>query len=423
MPLAAVVLAGCSKSPSAAQQSPGRGDAAGRGRAEGVKAIKTARVEQETVHRGLDVVGTLAAEDDVTVSSQADGIVARILVDLGDRVQSGQVLVELDREKLQYNLDQQRAALARALANYGATQPDSLPPIEQTPDVKKAAAESMQAKQAYDRALELNKRQLIPKQTLDDADMMRRSKEASYDSALQSARNMGADVDGANAAAKLAERQLRDATIRAPFDGYIQKRLISLGELVKVQTPLMSVVRVNPLKVIAEIPEGMTPWVKSDEPVELQVDAYPDRKFPGRMSRISPAVNTQTRAFAFEALVPNGEGVLKPGTFARVHVATTQAQQVLTLPYAALQYRYGVNRAFVVTDGKLSGREVKLGDRMGDRIEVTGGVSAGDQVALTDVDNLLDGMQVTLDTRSEKPSEGGGERPAEGRGGQKPSDQ
>ena len=121
---------------------------------------------------------------------------------------------------------------------------------------------------------------------------------------------------------KLAERQLRDTSIRAPFDGYVQKRLVSLGEFVKMQTPVMSVVRVDPLKVTAEIPEKMAPWVQRRPAGAISVDAYPDRAITGKVSRISPAVNTATRAFPFEALVPNADALLKPGTFARVHVET-----------------------------------------------------------------------------------------------------
>ena len=98
------------------------------------KAVKVEAVGQETVTRSVEVVGTLAAVDEVTVSSEADGIVSKILHDLGDRVRAGDVMVELDREKAQYNLEQQRAALARALAQYGAADPQHLPPLEKTPD-------------------------------------------------------------------------------------------------------------------------------------------------------------------------------------------------------------------------------------------------------------------------------------------------
>ena len=111
-------------------------------------------------------------------------------------------------------------------------------------------------------------------------------------------------------------------------------------------------------------------------------------------ARISPAVNSATRAFPFEALVPNEGALLKPGTFARVSVRTNKADKVLTLPYAALQYRYGVNRVFVVAGDKLAAKELKVGERLGDRIEIVSGVNAGDPVAMTDVDKLVDGQPV-----------------------------
>ena len=383
--LAAVTVA-CGKSETA--QARGREDAA--------KPIKTESVRQESLRRSVEVVGTLAAVDEVTVSSEAEGHVARLLADLGDRVTAGQALVELDREKPQYNLDQQKAALERALAKFGAADPSHLPPVEKTPDVLKAQAELVQAKQAFDRADELNRRQLVPKQTLDDAQAMLQSKQASYDASVQNARNLRADIAASEAALKLADRELRDTAIRAPFDGYIQKRLVSLGEYVKVQTPVMAVVRVDPLKVTAEIPEKMAPWIRLGQAVELHVDAYPDKTITGKVSRISPAVNTATRAFPFEALVPNTDALLKPGTFARVHIESSKVDQVMTLTYAAIQYRYGVNRVFVVEGDHLVARELKVGERLGERIEVVDGVKPGDAVALTEVDKLSDGAKVSV---------------------------
>jgi multidrug efflux pump subunit AcrA (membrane-fusion protein) len=359
------------------------------------KPVKTASVRQEALRRAVDVVGTLAAEDEVTISAQADGVVTRVLADLGDRVTAGQTLVELDREKLQYSLDQQKAAHASALTRYGASDPQRLPPVEETPDVRRAAAELAQARQGHDRAIELHRRQLIPQQALEDAETALRLKTASYDAALQNARNLRAEIDASDAAMKLADRQLRDAFIRAPFDGYVQKRMVSIGELVKVQTPVMTVVRVDPLKLTAEIPERMAPWVKVGQPLALQVDAFPGRTFAATVSRISPAVTTQTRTFAFEALAPNHDGVLKPGTFARVRLETALVDRVLTVPYDAMQYRYGIYRAFVVAGGRLAARELKTGDRVGDRMEILDGVKLGERVAMTDVDTLTDGMMVT----------------------------
>ena len=103
------------------------------------------------------------------------------------------------------------------------------------------------------------------------------SSAAAYDAALQEAKNLQTDIDASAAAMKLAERQLRDASIRAPFDGYVQQRMVSLGELVKAQMPVMTVVRVDPLKLRSEIPERMAPWVKVGQPLTLRVDAFPDK--------------------------------------------------------------------------------------------------------------------------------------------------
>lgn len=382
---AAMCAAGCSHGPATARR---RDDAA--------RTVRLEPVRQDQTPREIEVTGTLAAEDQVTIASQADGAVGAVLADLGDRVRKGQALIELDREKLEYNLEGQKAALARALAKYGATDPSHLPGAEQTPDVQRTAAELEQARQALTRARELTRRQLLPTQALEDAETIERSKQAVYDAAVQNARNLAADIDASNATVKLAERQLRDATIRAPFDGYVQKRLVSVGDFVKAQTAVMNIVRVDTLKAVGEIPERMTPWVKVGQVVTLTVDAYPGKRIDGSISRISPAVNATTRAFPFEALVRNDEGLLKPGTFTRVHLTTALVEPVLSIPYAAMQYRYGVYRVFTVKGDALVMHELKTGDRVGDRMEVLEGLTAGDRVAITDVDNLAEGMKVSV---------------------------
>jgi multidrug efflux pump subunit AcrA (membrane-fusion protein) len=360
------------------------------------KRVETTVVARNAVRRSVDVVGTLAAVDQVTISSEAEGTVRAILADLGDRVRAGQVLIQLDREKQQYAYEQQQAALARTLAQYGAPDPEHLPPVEQTPDVQRARADLMQANQAFARAEELFGHTLISQETHDDAKTALQSKQASYDAALQSARNLRASIGASEAAVKLAARQLRDTEVRAPFDGFVEKRLVNLGELVRNEMPVMAVVRLDPLKATAELPERMMPWIGNGRPVALQVDAYPNRTFSGRVTRISPVVNTATRAFPFEALVPNADAALKPGTFARVHVESDKVDEVLTLPYAALQYRYGVNRVFVLHGDRLAARELSLGERLGDRVEIASGVTEGERVAVTDVDTLSDGAQVTV---------------------------
>jgi RND family efflux transporter MFP subunit len=386
--LAGLALAGCSRSETA--QARGRDEA---------KKVQVEPVRQEAIHRSVEVVGTLAAMDETVLSSEADGAVKRINHDLGDRVTKGEVLIELDREKADYNLEQQKAALARALAQYGAPDPGHLPPLEQTPDVKRAKADLVQAQQSFDRATTLFKRQLVPQQTLDDAEAALHSKQAAYESAVQNGKNLAAAIAAADAAMKLADRQVRDTEIRAPFDGYVQQRFVNLGQFIKASAasavPVISVVRVDPLKVTSEIPEKMAPWIHVGEAIALHVDAFPDKTITGKISRISPAVNPASRAFPFEALVPNADAALKPGTFARVHITSGKIDEVVTVPYAAIQYRYGVNRVFVLDGEKLDARELKVGERLGERIEVMSGVDPGALVAVTEPDKLADGMRVT----------------------------
>ena len=384
--LPALGVSACSKSETAQARS----------RETPAKRVQVDVVRTDSMRRAVDVVGTLAAVDQVTVSSEADGKVSRILADLGDRVTAGQVIIALDREKQQYTYEQQQAAFARALAQYGASDPQNLPDIEKTPDAQRANADLVQATQALNRATELYKRTLISQQAMEDAQAALQSKRAIYNSALQNGKNLRASIQASEATMKLAGRQLRDTEIRAPFDGYVERRLVNLGELVKTQMPVMAIVRLNPLKVVAEIPEKMAPWISEGQAVDLLVDAYPGRKFTGKVSRISPGVNAATRAFPMEALVPNPKAELKPGTFARVHIESGKIDTVLTLPYAALQYRYGVNRVFVVDGSKLAIRELGVGERLGDRIEIVKGVKAGERVAVTDVDMLADGIAVTV---------------------------
>ena len=357
--------------------------------------VAVVSVNEEQVRRTIDIVGTLVAWDETTVSAEAEGRVDRVLADLGDRVTAGQPLVDLDAEKAHYRVDEQRAALNRARAKYGVDKSDQpLAPIEATADVQKAAATLAQSEQNWKRADELHHRGLLPQQQLDDALAALNTGKATYESALQSARNLRADIDVNEAALHLAERELRDATIRAPFDGYIQKRLVAPGQFVKSQTAVLTLVKIDPLKVTGEVPERMVPWVKVGQPIRAQVDAYPDRTIEGTISRISPGVNQSTRAFPFEGSVPNTQGLLKPGTFARVQILSDKLDRLVTLPVATLQYRYGVNRVFVLRNGRLLAREVKLGDRFGDRMEVVSGVSAGDRVAVSDVEKLADGIRI-----------------------------
>jgi RND family efflux transporter MFP subunit len=376
--------AGCSRSSRNAEAS----------EAAPAKAVKTETARLHEVRREVDVVGTLAAREEVTVSAEVEGRVARLVRDLGDRVGAGDPLVELDQEKLRYRVEQQRAALEQARARYGADGAGDLPPLEKMPEVASAAAQLAEARQQLDRANTLAGRNLLPQSQLDEAKTRVETATAARESALASARQLRAEITARESALGLAQRELRDAVIRAPFEGFVAERLVSIGQFVSFQAPIMRIVRLHPLKLTAEVPERFAPWIETGRALTVRADAYPDQVFKGTVVRISPAVNQRSRAFAIEGEVPNPDGRLKPGTFARVRMTTDHVDRALTVPVAAIQSRYGTNRVFVVKDGQIAGREVVLGDRLGDRVEVLQGLDPGASIVAADVELLTDGTKV-----------------------------
>ena len=371
-----------------------RGLAAAEGQKPRPVTVEAAQVRD--VRRQVDVVGTLAAREEAVISAEVAGRVARLLHDLGDRVPAGAALLELDPEKLQYRAEGQRAALDQARARYGAAEDGSLPPLERVPAVVSTRAQLADAQQQLERARNLAARNLLSRSDLETAQTRFDTARAAHDQALSSARQLRADIEAQSSSLRLAQRELRDAVIRAPFDGYVAERLVSPGQFVQPQAPVMRIVRLQPLKLTAEVPEKFAPWIEAGREMAVRVDAFPQETFTGRIVRIAPAVNLKSRAFAIEGEIPNADGKLKPGTFARVQITTDRVERAVTIPVAAVQSRYGTNRVFTVENGQLVGKEIVLGDRLGDRVEVSSGLTAGTKIVAGEVEQLADGARVTL---------------------------
>ena len=365
--------------------------------AEGSKAraVTTETAQVRDVRRQVDVVGTLAAREEAVISAEVAGRVSRLVHDLGDRVAAGTPLLELDPEKLQYRAEGQRAALDQARARYGATSDGTLPSLDRVPAVVSTSAQLADAQQQLERAKNLASRNLLSRSDLETAQTRYDTAKAAHDQALSSARQLRADIEAQSSSVRLAERELRDAVIRAPFDGYVAERLVSPGQFVQPQAPVMRIVRLQPLKLTAEVPEKFAPWIESGREMAVRVDAFPQEVFVGRIVRIAPAVNLRSRAFAIEGEIPNNDGKLKPGTFARVQITTDRVERAVTIPVAAVQSRYGTNRVFVVENGQALGKEIVLGDRLGDRVEVSKGLEAGTRIVSSEVEQLADGTRVT----------------------------
>src|SRR5260221_661301 len=159
---------------------------------------------------------------------------------------------------------------------------------------------------------------------------------------------VGPEVEGRVAQVFVAGKKLGDTVIRAPFGGHVKDRMVTQGQYVKVQTPVMVIVATDRLRARLKVPEKMAAWVAVGQPVKVQVEAYPERAFEGAVSRMNPSVDPQTRSFDVEALLENRDGVLKPGFFARASIVSSRVDQALVVPQHALRYQYGVYKGFTV---------------------------------------------------------------------------
>jgi RND family efflux transporter MFP subunit len=353
-------------------------------------SVRELPVQLQQIQRTVEAVGSLFANEQVVVSSEVEGKCDKVLVDVGDRVKQGQELVELSPVELALAAEQQAAVLDQARARLGLTRDqEEIHDLSQAAGVKKAAADLADAQQKFERAQELLNQGLLPRQSYEEIESRQKSAQASYDLAVQEARTLAGSVRQYRASSELANKKLQDSHIRAPLSGYIKDRSVEEGQYVKAQTPVMTIVNVDPLRARLAIPEKMAKWISVGQTVTVSVEAYPDRTFTGKISRINPAVEEQTRSFQAEALIENHEGLLKPGFYVKASIPTTKTEQVLSVPQQALSYSYGVYSVYVVSDNKLELKEVKIGDRVGDRVEILSGISQGQSVVLPAKEGVL----------------------------------
>jgi membrane fusion protein (multidrug efflux system) len=369
---ALLALAGCSKS-RANETDPAR---------KPIKA-RVVAVELRQAPRIVESVGTLFPFEEVTVSSEVEGRVDRVFADVGDPVRRGQPLVSVSPVELELALQQERAALEQVRSHLGlATGRDDLQDPSQAAEVKRAAADMKDAEQKYLRAKSLLSQGLIPQGTFDETEARYNSAKAAYDVAVQGVQTLRAQLAQRRSAVAVASKKRGDAVIRAPFAGQVKERAVTPGQYLKVQSPVMVIVNADPLRVRLKVPEKMAGWIAVGQPVSVSVEAYGGRTFSGTLSRISPSVDPQTRSFDVEALLENHDGLLKPGFFAKSQIASRQIVTMLVVPAEAVRYAYGVYKVFTVDGGVLKERDVKVGDRADESVEIVEGLKERERVAL-----------------------------------------
>jgi RND family efflux transporter MFP subunit len=396
---AAIFAAGCSKSVSSSML----GDAAH------PTPVHIYTVAEETAQRRVQAAGSLFALEESILSSEVEGRVSQVLADVGDNVKQGQPLILIDPQELQYEVDRQRGLVTQVRAQLGISINDPPPADPQKlASVQRAAADLFDAERKYGRAQEMFKGKLISQQQLDEAASRFQSTQAAYTVALQEVDRLKALLVSSEASKNLAEKKLKDATIRAPFPGSIKTRDVHPGEYLRVQGPVMVLVRTDTLRARLAVPERWAGWVKDGAHVDLQVEAFPGETFHGRVSRINPAVAQDSRTFEAEALLANADGRLKPGFFVQASIPSEKEEKTIFLPEGAVNYRYGVYKVFLLNGNRVSEHQIRPAgqteDQRGKRFEVAEGLKPGDRVAVAISGDLHDGATVQEQSEGNTPA-------------------
>ena len=231
--------------------------------------------------------------------------------------------------------------------------------------MRQATANRDDARNAFERAQLLSGRGLLTQADRDTAETRLKVAEANYQATLDTVHSLKASLQDRRASYELAQKKLADAVIKAPVAGSISERLIQPGEFIRENTPVATIVQMNPLKLKTAIQEKHASLIRPGQTVEFDVEAFLNRKFKGRIAYVSPAVDQATRTFAVEALVDNADRQLKPGFFAKGIVLTRLDENVIAVPEDAISTLAGVSTVYVIEDGKARAQQVTLGRAAG----------------------------------------------------------
>jgi membrane fusion protein (multidrug efflux system) len=317
-----------------------------------------ANVEVRNLEERIDATGELVAKESAQIASEISGSVTELLVDEGEAVEAEQVLLEIDPERRNLELANARAGLAEAEAGLGEQRRD------------------------YQRASTLHERGIASDATLDEAK-----------TALALGRSR---AEAARAQVGVAERAVRDASVRAPFSGLIARRKVSRGEFVNVGQPLFELVALDPVEVEFHLAERDSARAVIGQEVRVSVAPFPDEIFPGVVTVVSPTIDPRTRTLRVKAQIDNPDGRLRPGLFARADLGIAVREDVLLVPEEAILLRSDGSVVFRRTEGNRVERVVvETGKQRGDRVEIIRGLASSDQVVTRGQAGLIDGALVS----------------------------
>lgn len=395
-----------------------------RANTEVVTVTQTAAIARE-VPSYVQATGSLVANESSDVAPKIAGKVTNTMVNVGDFVQQGAVLAKLDENEARLRLReaetdvaQAQSGVRQAQARLGLGSGNNFQ-ASQIPEVRAANANYEQA-QAELRQAEANEKRYRELVQTGDVSMQnyenyrtqrdtararvnaaRQQLEAAVNAARQNneaIRAAQAGVEAALARVETARQAVADTVIRAPFSGFVSVRGVSVGEFVTTNTPIITLVRTNPIKLQIQVAEKEVPFIAAGMGVSLEVEAFKDRKFAGTVSAISPSVDPTSRAAVIEALVENNANVLRPGMFATARIARQGGNTGVFLPRAAVLSDPTTNsyRVFVIQEGIARLRVVQLGTEENDMVQILNGVNADETVATSNLPQLYEGAKVEV---------------------------
>ena len=371
--------------------------------------IKTAPLQRITIQRQIDVSGTLISPDQAKVSSEVAGVVREVRVELGHEVRPGEVLVQLEPRELEIALRRAASQLKQTEAQLGidGVRIKEPPPDEQIAVVRTAVANRDDARAQLARTRMLMSQKLIAQADLDTVETRVKVTEAAYQAALETVQSLKATLQDRRAAVELAQKKLQDAAIKAPVGGAVSERLVQVGEFIPEQTPVVTIVQMNPLKLRTAVQERNAELIRPNQPVQFRVESLPGKVFEGRVAFISPAVDQATRTFPVEVLVDNGARMLKPGFFAKGVILTRKDENVLAVPEEAVSTLAGVSAVFVIEKDKARQQTVTIGARDGKLLEVLSGLKGDEVLATSNLSQLATGVAVQAQPVSSAGAPGG----------------
>lgn len=316
----------------------------------------------------------------VNIFSRVDGYIAKLYVDKGDFVKANQLLIEIDHTDYQHAVNQAKANLAAAKARV----------IQQQAAVHNARL-------MLNRMQTLIKDQFVSQQDLDTA-------QVNYDAAVAQQDSLQAQVRQLEVAQQQAETNLAYSYIRAPFAGFIAERNLDSGAYVTGSTAststmsrgILSLHDIETVRTMIEVVEKDVPLIQVGQPADVRAEAYPERVFEGKVTRVVQALNRNTRTMTVEVDLPNRDHLLKGGMFARVEVIVGTHPDAVQIPIDAVTRLEEMQYVYVVNDNKAHRVPVELGARAGGRVEITKGLTGGEQVIVSGKDLVHDGQPVQV---------------------------